>query len=45
VWIVTGTDEPGIAAAVTALDEGNLKNRFAVAVAAGRAVALPEVRP
>jgi hypothetical protein len=45
VWIVTGTDEAGIAAAATALDEGNLKNRFAVAVSAGRAVALPEVRP
>jgi hypothetical protein len=45
VWIVTGTDEAGIAAATSALDEGNLKNRFAVAVSAGRAVALPEAAP
>ena len=45
VWIVTGTDDAGIAAAATALDQGNLKNRFAVAVTDGRAVALPQDRP
>ena len=42
VWVVTGTDAAGVAAATRALDEGNLKNRFAVAVASDRAIPLPE---
>jgi uncharacterized protein DUF4430 len=45
VWIVTGTDEAGVAAAASALDEGNLKNRFAVAVSDGRAIPLPQDAP
>lgn len=40
-WIVTGTDARGLAAAVRALDEGALANRFALALDEGRGVALP----
>ena len=39
VWIVTGTDDAGVRDAASALDEGTLKNRFALAVADGRGVA------
>jgi|HigsolmetaAR201D_1030396.scaffolds.fasta_scaffold15277_2 hypothetical protein len=42
VWIVTGTDEAGIAAAAAALDEGALAGRFAVAVIDGKPVPLPD---
>lgn len=45
VWIVTGTDDAGIRAAASALDDGNLKGKFALLVADGRALALPVVRP
>lgn len=44
VWVVTGTDEAGVDAAVQAFDEGDLLNHFAVAVVAGRAVPLPAER-
>ena len=40
-WIVTGTDEVGVAAAAAALTEERLEQRFAVAVEAGRDVPLP----
>lgn len=43
VWIVTAPDAAGVAAAAKALDQGNLKNHFALAVDEGRAVAVPEV--
>jgi hypothetical protein len=43
IWVVTGTDERGVRAAVAALDEGALAGAFAVAVVGGRPVRLPEV--
>jgi hypothetical protein len=45
VWIVTGTDVAGVRAAAGLLDEGTLKNRFALAVAGGRGVRVPLVAP
>jgi hypothetical protein len=42
VWAVTGTDAAGVAAAAGAFTERALARRFAVAVAGGRPVALPE---
>jgi hypothetical protein len=44
VWVVTGTDEEGVRAAVAAFDEGALAGAFAVAVVDGRPVPLPERR-
>lgn len=43
VWIVTGTDDAGVAAAAGALDEATLKNRYALAIDAGRGVRVPFV--
>ena len=40
-WLVTGTDAAGVDAAAHALDAPTLRNRFAVALVAGRPVALP----
>jgi hypothetical protein len=40
-WIVTGTDDLGVAAAAAALTEERLKEHFALAVDAGRDVPLP----
>ena len=40
-WIVTGTDEVGLAAAAAQLQETALENRFAIAVEDGRPTALP----
>jgi len=45
VWIVTGTDAAGVLDAAATLDEGTLKNRFALAVSGGRGVRVPEVGP
>lgn len=45
IWIVTGTDDAGVLAAAAALDEGTLKNRFALAIADDRGVRVPEVGP
>jgi hypothetical protein len=42
VWIVTGTDDAGVAAAASALDEGALAGRFAIALSGGRPIGLPE---
>lgn len=43
-WIVTGTDAGGTLAAAQALDEGSLGDRFALAVAQGRAVPVPALQ-
>jgi Domain of unknown function (DUF4430) len=43
VWVVTGTDGAGAEAAARAFDEPTLRDRFAVALAAGEALALPAV--
>jgi Domain of unknown function (DUF4430) len=40
-WLVTGTDDVGVAAAAAALTEDRLRERFAVAIDAGRDVSLP----
>ena len=40
-WVVTGTDEAGLLAAARALDERALDDKFALAVAGGRGIALP----
>jgi hypothetical protein len=45
VWFVTGTDTAGVERAARALGEGELRNRYAVALPArGGVVALPVVR-
>jgi hypothetical protein len=41
VWLVSGTDVPGVQAAAAALTEADLHNRFALAVAAGQRFAAP----
>ena len=40
-WVVTGTDQVGVAAAAAALVEDRLRDRFAVALENGREVPLP----
>lgn len=42
VWVVTGTDDAGVRAAVRALDEGALAGRYAVVIRDGRPVGVPE---
>jgi uncharacterized protein DUF4430 len=42
VWVVTGVDDAGVAAAADALDEGALAGRFAVAVSDGKPIGLPD---
>jgi len=42
VWIVTGTDDAGVAAAADALDEGALNGHFAIAVSGGKPIGLPD---
>ena len=44
-WIVTGPDAAGVEAAARTFSERTLRDRFAVAVEAGRPVALPVVAP
>jgi hypothetical protein len=44
LWVVTGTDDAGVAAAAQAFDEGPLGDRFALAVADGLGVPLPDRR-
>jgi hypothetical protein len=41
LWVVTGTDDAGVASAAQAFDEGPLTDRFALAVADGLGVPLP----
>jgi hypothetical protein len=40
-WVVTGTDEAGVASAARAFEEGTLSNRFALAVSDDLPVSLP----
>jgi hypothetical protein len=40
-WIITGTDDVGVAAAAAALTEDQLRHHFALAIDAGRGVPLP----
>jgi hypothetical protein len=40
-WLVTGTDDVGVAAAAAALTEDQLRDHFALAIEAGRGVPLP----
>jgi hypothetical protein len=40
-WLVTGTDDVGVAAAAAALTEDQLRHHFALAIEAGRGVPLP----
>jgi hypothetical protein len=44
-WLVTGTDEVGVAAAAAALTEERLEQHFAVAIEVGRDVPLPVTGP
>jgi hypothetical protein len=44
-WIVTGTDDVGVAAAAAALTEERLEQHFALAIDAGRDVPLPVEGP
>jgi hypothetical protein len=44
-WIVTGTDEVGVAAAAAALTEDQLSDHFALAVEKGRGVPIPLATP
>jgi hypothetical protein len=41
VWLVTGTDEAGLAAAAAALDQDVLRQRFAVTIEDGKASRVP----
>jgi hypothetical protein len=45
VWVVTGTDEAGLRAAVGALTEARLDRAFAYVATAGGGVKLPEITP
>jgi hypothetical protein len=40
-WVVTGTDEAGVASAARAFEEGTLSNRFALAVSDDLPISLP----
>jgi hypothetical protein len=40
-WLITGTDSAGVDAAAHALDQASLDDHFAVALSAGRVIALP----
>jgi hypothetical protein len=42
VWLVTGTDDAAVATAASALDEGALAGRFAVALSHGKPVPIPD---
>jgi len=44
-WMITGTDDVGVAAAAAAISQDMLANRFAVAIENGRGVALPLQTP
>ena len=44
-WIVTGTDDAGVASAATAIQEQWLEDHFAIAVESGRGVPLPVSGP
>jgi hypothetical protein len=42
VWVVTGTDDAGVGNAAREFDQNALENHFAVALAPGETIALPE---
>ena len=44
-WLVTGTDDVGVAAAAAALTEDGLRYRFALAIEAGKGIPLPLETP
>ncbi len=44
-WVITGTDNAGVELAARSLDQATLAHHFAVALAPGAAVALPEISP
>jgi hypothetical protein len=44
-WLVTGTDAVGVAAAAAAVTEDQLRDRFALAIEAGKGVPLPIEAP
>ncbi len=44
VWVVTGTDQTGVAYAARAFAETTLRDRFAVAVSSAEAIPVPVVR-
>jgi len=44
-WVVTGTDEVGVAAAAAAMQENRLQGHFALAVESGRGLPLPVSGP
>jgi hypothetical protein len=44
-WIVSGTDDVGVAAAAAAIQEERLKDHFAIAVESGRGLPLPVSGP
>jgi hypothetical protein len=41
VWVVTGTDAAGVAAAAQAFEAGALHDRFATAISSSIAIGLP----
>ena len=45
VWVVAGTDAAGLEAAAAEFDAKTLDDHFAVAVAGGQTIPLPEARP
>lgn len=46
VWVITGTDLPGVNAAANAFNQATLRNRFAVALAGpGAVLAVPQPSP
>lgn len=44
-WVITGTDNAGVELAARSFDEATLEHRFAVALAPGAAIALPDISP
>ena len=44
-WMVTGTDDVGVAAAAAAMTEDQLRYHFALAIDAGKGVPLPLEAP
>ena len=45
MWLVTGTDAGGVERAARGFDQATLHDRFAVAIDAAGARALPELAP
>jgi len=44
-WVITGTDNAGMELAARSFDQATLEHRFAVALAPGAAIALPDLSP